>query len=151
MFKALINKPYRDQVILAPRISGPQASSSSSLSTQGTSALDQLTDEAHPTGPGVTKLLDNSFHHLSQLGFCVTEDNCVKFPVLVVQQAKDGQLKQAASSDYAMFADYMLLQQSTADGANRDGIPTGSWYHWELLDDAASSSNAASAADMHQH
>lgn len=149
-FKALVSKPYRGQVILAPRISGPaksKSSTSSSMPGSDTGAADesdspatpQLPDDVHAGGSEPIKVLDNSFHQLSQNGFCVAEGNCTKFPVVVAQQSpntdQSAQLGAAEQQDLELFASYIWAQRGSSGMAAEHDPPSGSWLHWGSTDE----------------
>jgi hypothetical protein len=153
-FKAISKKPYRSQIILAPRIfsTTPNSNSSSNGSSSGGGGGRQTlrphsppvpaghqSDQHKAQGPVPIKVLDNSFQQLSQVGFCVAEGSCFKFPVAVIQQVlgpaaaqQQQQGGQSGEPDLQMFADFVLRTQAHQREAPEDAV-TGSWYQWDLL------------------
>lgn len=151
LIKALLDKPYRDQVILSPRVFSPrQSNSSSSSSTAAGStsmggnapaaaaaaATEVPLDGVPPTGPGPTKVLDNAPHHLSSLGFCVAEGSCHRFPVAVMQQQQKQREGSVADSELELFASLALSRQAEGAAA-ADEAASGNWLHWDVMGDTA--------------
>lgn len=144
LFKLLISKPYRDQIILAPRLFSPRSSNSTPSSTAAAAsptpapAAAEHMDGSPPDGPAPVKVLDNAFRQLSHLGFCVSEGNCHTFPVAVAQQqpgaAGGGQQGKDAATDLELFASFVLSKQSEPDLAPED-LATGNWLQWDILGD----------------
>lgn len=140
LFKALKDKPYRNQVILSQRVWGPQPLSSSTTHASATAASPapaaataEASDEQPPADGALrVKVLDNAFHQLSKTGFCVSEGSCLEFPVVVMQQQEKGPAMQdqVVAEDVQLFADFVLSQQSSKAGAD-DEVATGHWYHWD--------------------
>lgn len=155
MFKALSSKAYRNQVILAPRIFSPTASSSSTGRPQPPApaaradVTTEPSDQAPSAGPDSVKVLDNSFHQLSRTGYCVAEGNCLRFPVVVSQQhpesVSSGQLHGTTPLDTDLFANY-ILSSPAEQHKMQEEVATGSWYHWDMLSVVGSTQLKAGAA-----
>jgi len=154
LFKALSNKAYRGQVILAPRIFSPTTSNSTSRPHPPAPAAraDVATDPSdgvQSAGPDSVKVLDNSFHQLSKTGYCVAEGNCLRFPVAVMQQhpesVSSGGSQGTAPSDTDVFANYILSRQMEQQKVQEE-VATGSWYHWDMLSYVDSTQRKAGAA-----
>lgn len=135
---------------------GPSAAAPSTVATATAAAtaaatvaaLDQLTEEPEgltaENGPKPSKVLDSSYRHLSQTGFCVADGNCMRFPVVVSQQQDAGddgggggalqppevittttttaaggasQTQQQQQQDLQLFAEHVL----SIEWGNRDG------------------------------
>lgn len=143
LFKALMTKPYRNQVILSQWVWGSQAGSSSVTDASATAASPdpaaataEVSDEqAAADGAARVKVLDNAFHQLSSTGFCMPDGTCLQFPVVAMQQqhqAGPALQDQAADRDVQLFADFVLSRQSGTGGAEEE-VATGHWYHWDTM------------------
>jgi hypothetical protein len=141
LFKALLIKSYRNQIILSPRTMSADPSSSlldpaataASPAPAAAIATPEWSDVEAPADAAVPiKVLDTSFYQLSHRGFCVSEGNCLRFPVAVMQQQQPHAILQdpeGLGRDLVLFADFVLSQQSR-DAA--EDVATGNWYHCDV-------------------
>jgi hypothetical protein len=131
-FRALLKRQYRGRVVLVPLIV-----SFPSPSGQCTSSGAGATARGHPEH---VKLVDTSVTYLARHGFCLSPDNCQRFPVAF----KDFKMGQASAHDLQDFVTY--LEQ---EGVRTESLQAGgSWFLWNFNCTALQTGNSTGSIVM---
>lgn len=109
-FKALLTKPYINQVVISPHVYPPSVTGAST----------------NYAGPGLWNRLSNSFGYLTQQGYCDGNGNCKVFPVAIGEFGS----RFGSSTDIQSMQDiaaYLNNSGAAADGRHQ-AIPN--WFYW---------------------
>jgi hypothetical protein len=132
---ALLAKPYRTRVMLAPHALGPTSGApAAATNTQQPAALAPAAAAADATAEA-TKILDNSFNKLTSIGFCAAKE-CQRFPVALPAGRQPAQLQPGAPADVEAFAAH-LQEQGQGQGQGQAAMqqPPGNWLLWDFAAD----------------
>lgn len=109
-FKALMTKPYLNQVVISPHVYPPSVTGASS----------------NYAGPGLWNRLSESFGYLTQKGYCTQSQPCKVFPVAIGEFGS----RFTQSTDIQSMNDIALYLNNTGNAADGKHQTIPNWFFW---------------------
>jgi aryl-phospho-beta-D-glucosidase BglC (GH1 family) len=108
-FKALLTRPYLNNVVVAPHVYPPSISKA----------------QSDFSGPKLFARLDRSFGTLNQAGYC-SGGKCHRFPIVIGETGSAMRIRE----DAQMLPDFARYLSATGPGADGQHQAVSGWFWW---------------------